>query len=68
MKPSGGLLCSMWFIVTCLEMKVKLLDDGFMILSEVGKKPLVIFETNKNKIMLKVPTNEEMQQDSAILF
>lgn len=58
----------MWFIVTCLEMKVKLLDDGFMILSEVGKKPLVIFETNKNKIMLKVPTNEEMQQDSAILF
>lgn len=58
----------MWFIVTCLEMKVKLLDDGFMIKSEVGKKPLVIFETNKNKIMLKVPTNEEMQQDSAILF
>lgn len=58
----------MWFIVTCLEMKVKLLDDGFMIQSEVGKKPLVIFETNKNKIMLKVPTNEEMQQDSAIVF
>lgn len=60
MKLSGGLFCLMWFIVTCLEMKVKLLDDGFMILFEVGKKFLVIFEINKNKIMFKVFINEEM--------